>query len=112
MLLPKDIATPHVDATIYKMLVGKLLFLTKTRPDITHAVNVASRFMQNPQEIYLQAAKYIMRYVRRYPDLGLFFKPGEENHRYGYTDTNYGQDVNDKISIGAYIFFLGKTPIS
>jgi hypothetical protein len=52
--LSKDSATPLVDATLYRMLVGKLLFLTKTRPDITHVVSVVSRFMQNPQEAHLQ----------------------------------------------------------
>ena len=48
MLLSKHSATPHVDATLYRMLVGKLFFLTKTRPDISHVVSVVSRFMQNP----------------------------------------------------------------
>ena len=110
--LSKDSATPPVDATLYRMLVGKLLFLTKTRPDITHAVSVVSRFMQSPQEAHLQAAKHVLRYVRRYPDLGLFFKQGEENLLHGYTDADYGQDVDDRISVGAYIFFLGSSPIS
>jgi hypothetical protein len=110
--LSKDSGTPPVNATLYRMLVGKLLFLTKTRRDITHAVSVVSRFMQNPQEAHLQAAKHVLRYVRRYPDLGLFFKQGEDNRLHGYTDADYGQDVDDKISVGAYIFFLGTSPIS
>lgn len=55
--LSKDSATPLVDTTLYRMLVGKLIFLTKTRLDITHVVSVVSRFMQNPQEVHLQAAK-------------------------------------------------------
>lgn len=59
--LSKDSATPLVDATIYRMLVGKLLFLTKTRPDIAHAVIVVSHYMQTPQEAHLQAAKHILR---------------------------------------------------
>lgn len=112
IVLSKDSTTPSVDATLYRMLVGKLLFLTKTRPDLTHAVSVVSRFMQHPQEAHLQAAKHILRYVRRYPDLGLFFKQGEENLLRGYTDADYGQDVDDRISVGAYIFFLGNSPIS
>ena len=112
IILAKDTATPGVDATIYRTLVGKLLFLTKTRPNITHAVSVVSRFMQNPQKAHLQAAKHILRYVRRYLDLGLFFEPGEENRLHGYTDADYGQNIDDRISIGAYIFFLGNTPIS
>ena len=110
--LSKHSDTPLVDPTLYRMLVGKLLFLTKTRPDLIHAVSVVSRFMQNPQEAHLQAAKHILRYVRRYPDLGLFFKQGEENRLHGYTDADYGQDIDDRISVGAYIFFLGTSPIS
>ena len=112
LTLSKNTDTPPVDATLYRMLVGKLLFLTKTRPDLTHAVSVVSRFMQNPQEAHLQAAKHILRYIRRYPDLGLFFKQGEENRLHGYTNADYGQDIDDRISVGAYIFFLGSSPIS
>ena len=112
IILSKESGTPPVDATLYRMLVGKLLFLTKTRPDLTHAVSVVSRFMQKPQEAHLQAAKHILRYVRRHPALGLFFKQGEENHLCGYTDVDYGQDIDDRISVGAYIFYLGNSPIS
>ena len=112
LILSKTTSTPPVDARLYRMLVGKLLFLTKTRPDIAHAVGVVSRYMQEPQEAHLQAAKHILRYVRRYPNLGLFYKQGGENHLHGYTDADYGQDVDDQISVGAYIFFLGESPIS
>jgi hypothetical protein len=112
LILSKDTNTPPVNATLYRMLVGKLLFLTKTRPDITHALSVVSRFMHNPQEAHLQAAKHVLRYMRRYPDFGLFFKQGEDNRLHGYTDADYGQDVDDRIYVGAYIFFLGTSPIS
>jgi hypothetical protein len=111
-VLSKDSATPPVDATLYRTLVGKLLFLTKTRPDITHAVSVVSRFMHSPREAHLQAAKHILRYVRRFPDLGLFYQQGEENSLRGYTNADYGQDIDDRISVSAYIFFLGNSPIS
>lgn len=112
LVLSKVADSPPVDATLYRMLVGKLLFLTKTRPDIAHPVSVVSRFMQEPLEIHLQAAKHILRYVRRYPDVGLFFKQREENYLHGYTDADYGQDIDDRISIGAYIFFIGNSPVS
>ena len=88
--LSKDSATTPVNATIYRMLIGKLLILTKTRPNITHVVSVVRIFVQNPQETHLQAAKHILHYVRRYPDSSLFFKPGEENRLHGYTDADYG----------------------
>lgn len=110
MILPKDTATPYIGATVYTILVSKLLFLTKIRPDLTHVVNVVSIFMQNRQVTHLQAAKHNLRYLRRYPDLGLFFAQGEENLLHGYTDVDYKQDVDDKFSVRAYIFFLGRTP--
>lgn len=108
MTLSKESATPPVDATLYRMLVGELFFLAKTRPDIAHAVSVVSRYMQNPQEAHLQATKDILRYT----DLGLFFKKGEENRLHGYTDVDYGQDTDDMNFVSAYIFFLGNSPIS
>lgn len=111
LVLSKTSNTPPINPTLYMMLVGKLLFLTKTRPDITHVVSVISRFMQDPQEAHLQAAKHVLRYVRRYPDLGLFFKQGEENGLHGYTDADYGQDIDDRIYVGAYIFFIGSSPV-
>ena len=95
LILSKRTDSPPVDATLYRMLVGKLLFLTKTRPDIAHAVSVVSRFMQDPKESHLQAAKHILRYIRRFPDLGLLFQQGEENCLKGYTDADYGQDPDD-----------------
>lgn len=112
MILPKYISIPYVDAIVYRMLEGKLLFLTKTTPDLTYVVSVVSIFMQNPQKTHLQAAKHIWRYLRQYLDLGFCFAQGEENRLHGYTDANYGQNVDDRISVGAYIFFLGKTPTS
>lgn len=110
MILPRDTATPYVDVTLYRMLVGKPLFLTKTRPDLTHVMSVVSRFMQNLQETHLQAVKHNLRYLCWHLNLGWFFAQGEENRLHGHTNVDYGRD--DRISVGAHIFFLGRTPIS
>eukprot|EP00253_Pinus_taeda_P023918 PITA_23918 len=56
--------SPEVDATLYRQLVGKLLYLTHTRPDLSFAVGLFARFMQNPRESHWKAAKRILRYVR------------------------------------------------
>ena len=68
--------------------------------------------MQTPQVLHLQTTKHILHYLCRYPDLGLFFAKGEENHLHGYMDVDYGQDVDNRTFVHAYIFFLGRTPIS
>eukprot|EP00253_Pinus_taeda_P016509 PITA_16509 len=56
--------SPGVDATLYRQLVGKLLYLTHTRPDLSFVVGLVARFMQNPRESHWKAAKRILRYVR------------------------------------------------
>eukprot|EP00253_Pinus_taeda_P024109 PITA_24109 len=56
--------SPEVDATLYRQLVGKLLYLTHTRPDLSFVVGLVARFMQNPRESHWKAAKRILRYVR------------------------------------------------
>eukprot|EP00253_Pinus_taeda_P003559 PITA_03559 len=55
---------PEVDATLYRQLVGKLLYLTHTRPDLSFVVGLVARFMQNHRESHWKAAKRILRYVR------------------------------------------------
>eukprot|EP00253_Pinus_taeda_P035870 PITA_35870 len=50
-------SSPEVDATLYRQLVGKLLYLTHTRPDLSFAVGLVARFMQNPRESHWKAAK-------------------------------------------------------
>eukprot|EP00253_Pinus_taeda_P005565 PITA_05565 len=56
--------SPEVDATLYRQLVGKLLYLTNTRPDLSFAVGLVARFLQNPRESHWKEAKRILRYVR------------------------------------------------
>eukprot|EP00253_Pinus_taeda_P006562 PITA_06562 len=56
--------SPEVDATLYRQLVGKLLYLTHTRPDLSFVVGLVARFLQNPRESHWKAAKRIPRYVR------------------------------------------------
>eukprot|EP00253_Pinus_taeda_P001610 PITA_01610 len=58
--------SPEVDATLYCQLVGKLLYLTHTRPDLSFFVGLIARFMQNPHESHWEAAKRILCYVRGY----------------------------------------------
>ena len=59
------------DATMYRQLVGSLIYLTLTRPDISYAVSVMSRYMQNPKKPHLEAVRRILRYVKSTIDYGL-----------------------------------------
>eukprot|EP00253_Pinus_taeda_P008184 PITA_08184 len=62
--LSKEDNIKDFDPSLYKIIVGSLMYLTATRPDIMHAVSLISRFMERPKEAHWQAAKRILRYVK------------------------------------------------
>jgi hypothetical protein len=74
--LMKDEEGAKVNATVYKQLVGSLMYLTATTPDFMYVVCLISRFMANPTEIHLQAAKKVLRYLNGTMDLGIFLSKG------------------------------------
>ena len=80
MKLNKDNGGKKVDDTLYKQIVGSLMYLTATRPDIMHTVSVISRYMECPTEIHLLAAKRICRYLQGNKEFGLFYKNGEKSN--------------------------------
>ena len=83
-------------------------------PDLAYAVSIVSRFMHNPGKAHWEAVKWIFRYLKGYPDLGLVF----DQHRadpggaVGYVDADYGGDLDRRRSLSAYIFTLCGSAIS
>lgn len=96
-----------VDSTLYKQIVGSLMYLTTTRPDIMHAVSLISRYMEQPKEMHLLAAKRIFRYLQGTTDFGLFYKKGEKSELFGFTDSDYAGDPDDRKSTSGYVFMIG-----
>ncbi|KAE8669333.1 hypothetical protein F3Y22_tig00112249pilonHSYRG00290 [Hibiscus syriacus] len=100
------------DAIMYRQLVGSLIYLTLTRPDISYAVGVMSRFMQNPKKPHLEAVRRILRYVKNTIDYGLLYKKGEDCKLVGYCDADYAGDHDTRRSTTGYVFKLGSGTIS
>ena len=101
-----------VDAGHYRKLVGKLIYLTNTRPDIKFAVGALSRYMASPREPHLQAAKQVLRYIRGTLDFGILYIKGESSVIFGFTDSDWGTDPDDSKSISAYIFQSAGGPVT
>ena len=100
------------DATMYRQLVGSLLYLTLTRTDISYAVGVMSRYMQNPKKPHLEAVRRILRHVKGTIDYGLLYKKGEDCKLVGYCDADYAGDHDTRRSTTGYVFMLGSGAIS
>ena len=61
--LSVNFTTPEVDATLYRQLIGKILYLTHTHPNLSFAVGLVARFMHQPHESHCKVAKIILRYI-------------------------------------------------
>ena len=75
----------------YQRLVGRLIYLSHTRPDIAYSVSVVSQHMNNPSEDHLEALNRILRYLKMTPRYGLLFKRSKDWEVEIYTDALGGQ---------------------
>jgi hypothetical protein len=85
--LVKDGGFP-VDREQYQRLVGRLIYLSHTRPDIAYAVSVVSQFMHNPQNHHMDAVMRIIRYLKGCPDKGLLYTSNGNLQVECYTDAD------------------------
>ena len=97
----------EIDRTEYKQLIGSLIYITTTRPDIMYAVSFLSRFMATPKEGHLLAAKRILRYLKGTMNFGIFYKRSSDNTLKGYTDSDFAGDLDGGKSTSGYVFMMG-----
>ena len=94
--LSKDDDESIVDPTLFKRLVGRLMYLKIARPNIMYGVSLISIFMESPKDSHWQAGKRILRYVSGTKDLGIMYSTSEIFKLIGYTDSDNGGSTNDK----------------
>ncbi len=87
-----------VDPTLYRQLIGSLMYLVNTRPDICFSVNTLSQFMVEPKRVHWTALKHVLRYLQGTVDYGLDYVGGSGVKLAGYTDIDWAGSVSDKKS--------------
>ncbi|KAJ0865146.1 putative RNA-directed DNA polymerase [Helianthus annuus] len=100
------------DPTMYRKIVGSLIYLTLTRPDIAFEVGVLSRYMQTPRKPHLDAIRRVLRYVKHTFNMGVRFNQGEKLELSGFCDADYAGDVDTRRSTTGYVFKLGRGAIT
>ena len=110
-LLPSD-GEPLTDPSIYRRLIGRLLYLTVTRPDIQYAVNTLSQFMQAPSSTHLDAANRVLRYLKGSVGKGLLLSASSSVSLSGYSDSDWARCPLTRRSTTGYFTMLGSSPIS
>jgi hypothetical protein len=110
--LSKKDEGPAVDPTLYKSLVDILLYLTLTRPDIMYAANLVSRYMESPKDSHWKMEKRILRYVAGTLNFGLWYTKYDNNQLFGYTDSDFAGNLDDRKITSGHAFHLGTNLIS
>ncbi|XP_051142787.1 uncharacterized mitochondrial protein AtMg00810-like [Andrographis paniculata] len=110
-LTPMD-GVPLDDPTLYRQLVGSLIYLTVTRPDIAYAVHIVSQFMSAPRTTHHSAVLRILRYVKGTLLHGLHYSARSSLVLTGYSDADWAGDPSDRRSTTGFCFFLGDSLIS
>ncbi|RVX21201.1 Retrovirus-related Pol polyprotein from transposon RE1 [Vitis vinifera] len=95
-----------VDREKYQRLVGRLIYLSHTRPDIAFAVSVVSQYMHSPKESHLEAVYKILRYLKGSPGRGLFFKKSDSKKVEIYTDADWAGSADDRRSTTGYCTYV------
>jgi hypothetical protein len=103
--------TPLVDGTLYRQLVGSLLYLTHSISDLSYAVGVVSRFMQESHELHWKAAKHILRYVQGTITFGIHYAANSTIYLIGFIDFEWDGDITDRKSTSGYSLSICSGPI-
>lgn len=100
------------DPTLYRRLVGSLIYLTTTRPDISYVVHQVIQFMSSPRHLYLAAVRHIIHYLRGSPTRGLFFPTDSSLQLVTYSDADWTGCPDTRRSTTGWCMFLGDALIS
>jgi hypothetical protein len=107
-----DTSSELIATTLYRQIIGSLMYLTNTRPDICFFVNTLSQFLVEPRHVHLVATKHVMRYLKGTLHCGLGYDGDHDFRLTGYTDSDSAGSVSNGKSTSGCFFSLGSTMIS
>lgn len=110
--LAPAVGTSLSDPHPYQRLLGKLIYLTVTRPDITFSVQQLSQYMQHPTSEHMKAATRVLRYLLTNPSQGVLLASSSAAHLHAYCDSDWASCPVTRRSTSGFCVLLGNSPIS
>ena len=104
--ITKDSVGIVVDHKLYRSMIGSILYLMASKPDITYAVGTCARYQSDPRISYLNAVKRIIKYVHGTTDFGILYSYNTSSELVGYCDADWAGSADDRKSTSGGCFFL------
>ena len=100
------------NATLYRSLVGRLIYLSHSRPDIAFSVGMISRFMHKPSRHHFGTAKRILQYLASITEYGIWYRKTNDFCLKGFSDSDWAGSIEDRRSTSGSCFVLGSAVVS
>jgi hypothetical protein len=110
--LSKDDDSKDADQRQYRSMIGSLLYVTTSRPDVMQEVGQVARFQEAPKESHVLAVKRIFRYLKGTKEFGLWYPKGKDLSLVAYTDADWAGCIDDRRSTSGEYFYLGECLVS
>jgi hypothetical protein len=107
-----DVESKLVDQSLYRSMIGSLLYLTASRSDIMFSVCLCAHFQANPKESHLKALKRILMYLKHTPNIGLWYPKGANLTLVGFSNSDFARSLVDRKSTSGACHFLGRSLVS
>ncbi|XP_065618083.1 uncharacterized mitochondrial protein AtMg00810-like [Quercus suber] len=102
-----DLLGKSVDLSLYRSMIGSLLYLTASRPDISYGVGVCARYQANPKESHMIALKRIIKYVKTTAEFGVWYNKDINDVLAGYSDADWAGNADGRKSTSRGCFYVG-----
>ena len=107
-----DLLGKNVDPSLYRSMIGSLLYFTASRPNISYSVGVCARYQANPKESHMIALKRIINYVKTTAEFGVWYSKDISDVLAGYFDANWAGNADDRKSTLRGCFYVGNNLVS
>ena len=110
--LPLVVGTDLDDLSRYRRLVGRLIYLTITCPELSYAVHILSQFMHHPKEAHMDEVRRVLRYLKTTPGYDILLRVDSSLQMHAYCDVDWGACPITRRSLVGYLVTLSDSPIS
>jgi hypothetical protein len=110
--LSKDDISPNVDPRTYRSMIGSLLYITASRPDIMQAVRMVGRYQPAPKQIHLVAVTRIFKYLKGTMNYSLWYPRNQNFQLTAYSDVDWENCVDERKNTSGGAFFLGDSLVA